>query len=103
MWRWDPAPFGDTLPEENPQLAGAFRYNLRYPGQYYDAESGLNYNSLRDYEPYTGRYLESDPIGLVGGLNTYVYVGGSPVAAYDPSGLSCVAAGVTVTCSFPGG
>lgn len=92
MWRWHPAPFGDTLPNENPQAAGAFRYNLRFPGQYYDAESGLNYNYYRDYDPAVGRYIESDPIGLDGGINTYAYVDADPVGRIDPMGLESGAA-----------
>jgi RHS repeat-associated protein len=87
MWRWDPAPFGDTLPNENPEAAGSFRYNLRYPGQYYDAESGLSYNYFRNYDPFTGRYVESDPIGLAAGVNTYAYVNGHPLSLSDMLGL----------------
>ena len=49
-------------------------YNLRFPGQYYMAETGLNQNTYRDYDPMIGRYVESDLIGLHGGLNTYAYV-----------------------------
>jgi len=68
-----------------------FEYNLRFPGQFYDKETGLHYNTFRDYDPVTGRYVDSDPMGLAGGLNTYAYVGGNPVDLVDPLGLYGVA------------
>lgn len=63
---------------------------VRLPGQYYDQESGLHYNYFRDYDPQTGRYIQSDPIGLAGGANTYGYVGGNPLSYVDPSALSII-------------
>lgn len=87
VWKWDSDPFGTTQANENPSGLGAFVYNLRFPGQYHDAETGLNYNYFRDYDPQTGRYVESDPIGLRGGMNTYAYVGSRPTTSVDPRGL----------------
>ena len=83
-WKWDPTPFGEGAPVEP---AGAFKYNLRFPGQYFDLESNLSYNYFRDFDPALGRYVESDPIGLAAGVNTYGYVGALPVSRIDPLGL----------------
>jgi RHS repeat-associated protein len=87
VWRWDSDPFGATAANENPTGFGTFTFNLRFAGQYFDPETGLNYNYFRDYDPQTGRYVESDPIGLGGGLNTYAYAESDPVMVNDPLGL----------------
>ncbi len=82
VWDASFAPFGDTTDE-----TGAVTSNLRFPGQYFDEETGTHYNYFRDYDPAVGRYLQSDPIGLAGGLNTYGYADGSPTVRIDPPGL----------------
>lgn len=68
-------------------VANAVPLNLGFPGQYYDSESGLWNNGYRDYCPSCGRYVESDPLGLAGGINTYAYAGSNPLSNVDPMGL----------------
>jgi RHS repeat-associated protein len=86
VWHWKSDAFGVG------EASGSLTLNLRFPGQYYDVESGLSYNYFRDYDLQTGRYVESDPIGLAGGLNTYGYVLGNPLKFYDPLGLDTLIA-----------
>src|SRR5215831_3727564 len=86
-WRWDTSPFGELAANENPSGLGAFKFNLRFPGQYLDKETNLFYNTFRDYDPQTGRYVQSDPIGLRGGINPYLYGEGNPLSRNDPLGL----------------
>jgi RHS repeat-associated protein len=86
-WSWVAEPFGVNAPVENPLGFGAVKLNLRMPGQYFDEESGLSYNWNRSYDGGVGRYTQSDPIGLAGGINTYAYVGSNPLNFVDPTGL----------------
>jgi len=91
VWRWDTAEaFGGTAPDQNPSSLGAFVYNQRFPGQVFDSETGLFQNWNREYNARQGRYIQSDPIGLSGGINTFAYVGGNPLASVDPRGLQAL-------------
>ena len=83
VWQVDYRPFGETTIS-----VASVENNLRFPGQYFDAESGLHYNYFRDYDPSLGRYIQSDPIGLQGGINTYGYAYQNPVMYTDPNGLN---------------
>jgi len=94
VWRWDldGEAFGNTAPNQDPDLDSTnFVFNLRYPGQRYDSATGLNYNYFRDYDPNIGRYVESDPVGLLGGWSTYAYVGDNSLSLADPFGLASLA------------
>jgi RHS repeat-associated protein len=87
-WRWDQAdPFGSTAPNGNPAGLGNVTYNPRFPGQVFDAENNLNYHYARNYDSTLGRYVQSDPIGLGGGIGTYTYVGSQPLVSQDRFGL----------------
>ncbi|TNJ34494.1 RHS repeat-associated core domain-containing protein [Arenimonas terrae] len=106
VWRWDltGSAFGDHAANEDPDGdTVAYTFNLRYPGQYFDEETGLHYNYFRDYDPGTGRYVQSDPIGLAGGASTYGYAGGNPAVNFDPRGQYCVSHRGDTLCHYPGG
>jgi len=90
-WRWDlnATAFGEHTPNGDPDGDSlTYELSLRFPGQYHDDESGLNYNYSRDYDPTTGRYIESDPIGLPAGPSLYAYVSDRPLTSFDSRGLS---------------
>jgi RHS repeat-associated protein len=111
VWEWQNIdPFGNNVPNENPSGQGTFVNPLRYPGQYADKETNLYYAHFRDcYDPATGRFCQSDPIGLLkqsvdplfsaynkpvnnthlmGGINQlFIYAGENPISRKDPTGL----------------
>jgi RHS repeat-associated protein len=89
LWRWRPSddPFGTALPDEDADADGSrFVFDLRLPGQRYDAVTGFYYNYFRDYDAASGRYIQVDPIGLAGGINPYLYANGSPWRYTDADG-----------------
>ena len=94
VWEWYSTPFGVNAANEDADGDGTkVTLNLRFPGQYFDTETELHYNYFRTYDPSTGRYIESDPIGLTGGLNTFLYANANPMSFVDPLGLE-----TTVVC-----
>jgi RHS repeat-associated protein len=106
-WQWAFSAFGDeqpttgknryvdpaTTPNAGSTTVADVTFNLRYPGQYYDKESGLSYNYFRSYDSRTGRYSQSDPIDLAGGWNRFAYVENNPLSMTDPMGLQAVLPG----------
>jgi RHS repeat-associated protein len=102
VWKWELTgeAFGNTSPHQDPDGDGSqLVFDMRFPGQRYDAASGLNYNVNRDYSPGEGRYVQSDPIGLGGGISTYGYANGAPTGNADPLGLAAV---LPAPIPFPG-
>jgi RHS repeat-associated protein len=101
VWQWGYSAFGEDKPTiarnrfanldvtPNPGTTGIseVKFNLRYPGQYADEESGLFYNYFRSYDARIGRYSQPDPIGLDGGWNRFGYVDANPLSFSDPNGL----------------
>jgi len=86
VWEATYTPFGQALVNNNTGIVS----NLRFPGQYYDAETGLHYNYNRYYDPGTGRYVTADPIGLGGGINPFNFTSNNPVNKVDPLGLDAI-------------
>ncbi len=84
VWELDAMPFGEII-----DVNGFENNNFRFSGQYFDQETGLNYNYFRNYNPTIGRYVEADPLGLEGGINLFVYVQNNTINLIDPSGLCC--------------
>ncbi len=83
VWSADYKPFGEAT-----ITVSTITNNLRYTGQYFDAETGLIYNYFRDLDPGRGQYIEADPLGLEKGKNhLYVYVKNNPIRFTDPKGL----------------
>jgi len=109
VWTWDlkSEAFGSDTPNEDPDADGTpFAFNMRFAGQRFDPYSGLHHNYAREYEPSTGRYLQSDPVGLAGGISTYSYVESNPLLYTDSTGQgkdqACMAS-CTVSGSVIGG
>jgi RHS repeat-associated protein len=87
VWSWEGEAFGETVAGEDPDGdSDLTTVNLRFPGQYFDSESGLHYNYFRSYDPNTGRYVQSDPIGLLGGGNLYGYSNQNSLFYFDATG-----------------
>lgn len=87
VWRWNSTPFGDSDAEQSPTGLTEFGYALRFPGQYFDAETNSHYNYSRDYESGRGRYLQSDPLDLFGGGASFSYGANTPALHSDRLGL----------------
>jgi len=85
---WEP--FGNSY-----SYTGTKGIDLRFPGQMFQAESGLHYNWFRQYDPTIGRYTQPDPLGLEAGIGRYAYVGNDPIQNIDPRGMSLASAAKT--------
>ena len=99
VWTADQTPFGQLENE-----TGSVEQHIRFPGQYADQETGYYYNYYRDYDPSLGRYIQSDPIGLRGGMNTYGYVYQNPLKYTDSKGLCpwCISGGIAAGVNVAG-
>ena len=90
IWQWDSDPFGVGAANQNPAGHGDYFFTMRFPGQNWMNETGIFYNTFRNYASNTGRYMESDPLGLKAGINTYAYVGNNAANLIDPNGTSWI-------------
>lgn len=104
VWSWaNHESYGNSHPTEGIVGGQPFIFNLRFPGQWFDHETGLVQNGFRDYDPSLGRYVEVDPLGLAAGMNPYAYVGGNPLSGVDPSGLDIWIEGPNLALREPDG
>lgn len=85
VWRATFLPFGDVH-----SITGSASNDNRFPGQWFNLESGLHYNWHRHYDPSTGRYLQPDPIGMPDGPSRFAYAVNTPQRFVDPDGLRTV-------------
>ncbi|WP_158657855.1 RHS repeat-associated core domain-containing protein [Agarilytica rhodophyticola] len=91
VWRQYATAFGEASIDDDVDGDGTHvTMNFRFPGQYFDQETGTHYNYFRTYDPRLGRYLQSDPLGQVDGPNTYLYARNNPLGYADPYGLFCL-------------
>ena len=87
VWEAEYLPFGGV------HVSTGSNINLRFPGQWFQSESGLHQNWMRDYDPTTGRYIQADPLGLVDGASVYGYALQNPGRYVDPRGEQAVPVG----------
>jgi RHS repeat-associated protein len=99
MWAWNSDPFGTDAANASPSGAGVFLYDLRFPGQVFDRQAGLHQNGFREYDPAMGRYVESDPIGVLSGVDTYAYAESKPIVlgGASPKPCDCTVLGIYLT------
>jgi len=83
VWQASYLPFGEVR-----TISGSAVLNQRFPGQWFQIETGLSYNWHRHYDPSIGRYLQPDPLGMPDGPSRYAYVSNSPLMYVDPTGLA---------------
>ncbi|SFI65780.1 RHS repeat-associated core domain-containing protein [Jannaschia pohangensis] len=95
VWEVSYLPFGGVR-----QVLSGAPIDLRFPGQWFQSESGLHQNWMRDYDPTTGRYMQADPLGLINGASVYAYALSSPMVHTDPTGEivpAVIAAGILIS------